>query len=99
MSELHLTFYCATVDRDTVVAALRAAIKSPVHARAEQVFGHDFGDARTEEQVRGSLDRAAIELALLESDLDCVLAAVAGARRALPVRWRASPITRMGRIG
>lgn len=98
MVEFHMTFYCAKGDCDVVVAALRGATKSPVHVRAEQVFGHDFGDARTAEQVRGSLGRAAIELVAAANEVDGLVAAVTDARRTLPVRWHTAPIAKRGRI-
>lgn len=98
MAELQVRFYCASSDSDAVVAALRAVTTSPVHVRAEQVFGRDVGDARTAEQVRGSLGRVAIELTAADDALTTLVDAVAGARRARPVRWETSPITGRGRI-
>lgn len=98
MHDMLLTFYCATPDTEVIVAALRAETRSPVHVRREQVFGHDFGDARTAEQVHGSLARSAISLLVARSDVNALAAAVTQARRALPVRWHALPVSVSGRI-
>jgi len=93
-----LTFYCAQADSAAVVAALRAATRAPVHVRPEEVFGHDFDDAHTREQVRGSLERAAVTLVVPADDVKHMAVAVTGARRTLPVRWLASRIDVSGRI-
>lgn len=98
MRDKLLTFYCATADTDVIVSALRAETRSPVHVRREQVFGHDFGDARTVEQVHGSLARSAISLFVAQAEINGLAVAVTGARRALPVRWHAVPVSIGGRI-
>jgi prolyl-tRNA editing enzyme YbaK/EbsC (Cys-tRNA(Pro) deacylase) len=98
MDDMLLTFYCATVDGEAVVAALRTATRAPVHLRSEQVFGHDFDDARTAERVRGSLERVAVTLIVAKDDVNGLVIAVTAARRALPVRWHTSPVSNSGRI-
>lgn len=98
MAEILLTFHCASVDRDLVAEALRAASGAPVHVRAEMVRGHDFGDARTAEQVTGNLDRQAVEAVVAEEALSAMVAAVGQAQCRLPVRWRAMPVIGHGRI-
>ncbi|OYY71729.1 DUF3240 family protein [Sphingomonas sp. 28-63-12] len=98
MDELLLTFYCANIDATLLVTVLRAATKSPLHLRQEQVFGHDFGDARTAEQVRGCMDRTAISFTATTATLDTLVALVTAARRAMPVRWQAVALLARGRI-
>lgn len=98
MDEMLVTFYCAKADAEGLIAVLRTASGAPVHVRHEQVFGHDFGDARTAEQVRGSMDRAAITLTAAARDLDPLVAVVTDARRAMPVRWHAVALDARGRI-
>lgn len=98
MAELLVTFYCARGDLDAVVTVLRAASGVPVHVSHDQVFGHDFGDARTAEQVRGSMDRAAVSLTTPEAALDDLVTAVTEARRAMPLRWHATALAARGRI-
>ncbi len=98
MDEFLVTFYCAQGDVDALVAVLRAASGAPVHVGQEQVFGHDFGDARTAEQVRGSMARARITLIVPAHDLDALVAVVTDARRTMPVRWHAQALQARGRI-
>lgn len=98
MAELLVIFHCGKADTEVLVEALRHLTTAPVHVRQEQVFGRDFGDARTGEQVRGSLERSTITITASISELDPLVAAVTHARRAMPVRWITVPISGRGRI-
>ena len=98
MADLFVTFYCAKGDLDALVAVLRTETGAPVHVAYEQVFGHDFGDARTAEQVRGSMDRAAVTVIAAATALAGLVAAVTAARRTMPVRWHAIALAARGRI-
>jgi len=98
MDEVMLTFYCVTAEADVIAVTLRAASGQPVHVREEIVHGRDFGDARVSEQVVGTLQRAAVELVVPLASVDALVARVAEARRAQPVRWVAVPILARGRL-
>lgn len=98
MAELLLTFHCALADADLVAEVIRSHSKAALHRRAEAVLGRDFDDADTTERVSGILRRQALELIIEEEMLDSIVAAVAAARRALPVRWHVVPVVRRGRI-
>jgi hypothetical protein len=98
MADMLLTFYCARPDTEAVVSTLRAETGSPVHVSEEIVFGRDFSDAGTAERVRGSLERSAVTLIVPQVELNRLATAVAGARRMLPVRWHACPVSIGGRI-
>ena len=98
MDERLVTFYCSTVDRDVVAETLRALSNEPVHVRPQDVLGRDFSDAHAGEQVRGNLQRTAVELVVAASQVDAMVAAVAGCRRSRPVRWHVTPLMARGRI-
>lgn len=98
MAEQLLTFHCASVDADQLAEIIRAHCSAALHRRAEEVLGRDFGDADTGERVSGILRRQALELIVEEEMVEPLVAAVAGARRALPVRWHCVPVLRRGRI-
>ncbi len=98
MSDLLLTFHCATRDVEPVVAALRAVSQAPIHVQDVAVRGRDFSDARTAERVTGNLDRSAIELIVADDAMTELVKVVAESRRELPVRWRATPIIARGRL-
>lgn len=98
MAELLLTCHCASRDVEALIDALRAISTVPLHVRDETVHGRDFSDARTSEQVVGTLRRSAVELIVEESAVEPVLSAIAAAARRSPVRWHLSPVLRRGRI-
>ena len=98
MDERLLTFYCSTVDRDVVAETLRALSDEPVHVRPQDVLGRDFSDAHAGEQVRGNLQRTAVELVVAASQVEGTVAAIAGCRRSRPVRWHVTPLMARGRI-
>lgn len=98
MAKLLLTFHCALTDAYLLADIIRSHSKAALHRRAESVLGRDFDDADTVERVSGILRRQALELIIEEEMLDPIVAAVAAARRALPVRWQAVPVVHMGRI-
>lgn len=98
MPECLLTFYCAAIDRDIVVQAMRSTTSQPIHLRDEDVHGRDFSDARAGEQVRGALKRSAIELIVADDAVDALVATVQAARRDHPVRWHMVAIARRGRV-
>ncbi|WP_336965809.1 DUF3240 family protein [Sphingobium aquiterrae] len=98
MAEVLLTLHCATVDAEPIIDAIRALSRAPVHLRAEDVRGHDFGDARTAEKVMGTLKRSAIELIEDEAAVDAILEAIAATRRRSAVRWHLTPISGRGRL-
>lgn len=98
MDERLLTFYCSTVDRELVADTLRALSTEPVHVRPQDVLGHDFSDAHAGEQVRGNLQRTAIELVTPANEIEALVAAVAASRRSRPVRWHVTPLIARGRI-
>ena len=98
MDECVLTFYCATIDREVVADTLRALSSEPVHVRPQDVRGRDFSDAHAGEQVRGNLQRTAIELVTAATDVVALVAAVAASRRSRPVRWHVTPLLARGRM-
>ena len=93
-----LTFYCAASEADALALLLRGQSGLPVHVREEVVHGHDFGDAGVQEQVLGTLRRAAVALDVPRARADELIATVAGARRAHAVRWVITPVLARGRI-
>jgi len=99
MTDVLLTFHCATADRDTLSMALRSAARAPIHVRREAVLGRDFSDARASEQVTGELERDTLELIVEEGTVAEVVQAVTDAPCRLPVRWRVIPVLSRGRIG
>lgn len=98
MPDLLLTLHCAARDGDALVEALRAVCRAPVHVRAETVRGWQFDDAGTAEHVSGELKRTTLELLVDADAVPALLRAVSEARRALPVRWRTTPLIDHGRI-
>lgn len=98
MTDVLLTLHCAAADAELIGEALRSALQTPVHVRAEAVLGLDFSDATTAERVTARLDRRAIELALPEADVSAALATLNRVRRSGAVRWYTSPILERGRI-
>lgn len=98
MSRLLLTLICASQDAETLADTLRDTLQLPVQHRQEAVFGRDFGDAETGEQVTGALSRCALEVDIDGDDLSRALDAVGSARRRLPLRWRTTAILDGGRI-
>lgn len=98
MAELLLTCHCASRDVEALIDALRPVISAPLHVREETVHGRDFSDARTAEQVVGTLRRSAIELIVAEDAVDTALSAIASAARRSPVRWHLCPVLRRGRM-
>lgn len=98
MPDILITFYCAATDSEIVAEALRALTPEPIHLRDEQVLDRDFGNARVAEQVRGALKRAAVEVAVPETEVERLIAAVAAARRSFPVRWQTMPVIARGKL-
>lgn len=99
MPELLLTLYCNRADAEPIAAALRDATRHPVHQREETVYGLDFSDASTAENVAGRLQRCAIDLRVEdEAAAQALIAAVAALQRTGPVRWRLTPVIASGRI-
>ncbi|MDI1295843.1 MAG: DUF3240 family protein [bacterium] len=98
MTEVLLTIHCAAGDTDTLIEAIRATTRVPLHVRAETVHGRDFGDAKTSEQVTATLKRSAIELVELATAIDAILEAIGKAKRRSPVRWYQTPVMARGRI-
>jgi hypothetical protein len=98
MDEVVLTFHCAVTDVEAVIQCLRAETDAPLHVRNETVHGRDFSDAMVSEQVTGTLHRAAVEVLVARTRVDALVAIVAAARRAHPVRWRATPVIARGRL-
>lgn len=98
MDEVVLTFHCAATDADAVAESLRAETGAPIHVRGETVHGRDFSDAIVSEQVTGTLRRAAVEVLVGRARIDALIAIVAAARRAHPVRWQAIPVIARGRL-
>lgn len=98
MPELLLTLYCSRADAGQIAAALRDATRHPVHQREETVYGLDFSDASTAENVAGRLQRCAIDVRVEEEAAQALIAAVAALQRTGPVRWRLTPIIASGRI-
>lgn len=98
MSSVLLRFAGAAGDAEPIVEALRAISPAPIHVRDEIVRGLDFADAGTAERVTGALRRVAVELLVAEAEVAALVAAVAGSRRRLPVRWMTLPVHDMGRL-
>ncbi len=98
MAEVLLTLHCATLDAEPIIEAVRSLSRAPVHLRAEDVRGRDFADARTAEQVMGTLKRSAIELIEDEAAVDAILEAITAAKRRSAVRWHLTPVSGRGRI-
>lgn len=98
MSSVLLRFAGAAGDAEPIVEALRAISPAPIHVRDEIVRGLDFADAGTAERVTGALRRVAVELLVAEAEVAGLVAAVAGSRRRLPVRWMTLPVHDMGRL-
>jgi hypothetical protein len=98
MSDILLTFHCASRDTDVVVAAIRSVSRAPIHVTEKTVRGLDFDDASTAEQVTGRLQRNALELIVEEEAVAELIGAVTQARRDLPVRWHAVSVVARGRV-
>jgi hypothetical protein len=98
VDDIVLTFYCAAAEAEALALLLRGQSRQPVHVRDETVHGHDFADADMQEQVMGTLRRAAVMLEAPRAKADELIAAVASARRVQAVRWVMTPILARGRI-
>ncbi|GEN98698.1 hypothetical protein NSE01_05310 [Novosphingobium sediminis] len=98
MADVLLTLHCAAADAEVIGEALRAALQTPVHVRAEAVLGLDFSDATTAERVTARLDRRAIELVLPEGDIPEALGILGRVRRSGAVRWYTSAVLERGRV-
>lgn len=98
MADVLLTLHCAAADAEAIGEALRGALQTPVHVRAEAVLGLDFSDATTAERVTARLDRRAVELVVAQTDLAEALAAMERVRRSGAVRWYTSPVLERGRM-
>jgi hypothetical protein len=98
MDDIMLTFYCAAAEADALALLLRGETGLPVHVREEVVHGHDFGDALIQEQVLGTLRRAAVVVEVQRAKGDALVRTVAAMRRAQPVRWVMTPVLARGRI-
>lgn len=98
MPDLLFTLHCAVPDTESLIDAIRAVSRAPIHIRAEAVRGRDFGDAGTAERVSGELKRTTLELIVGEDTVPDLLRAAKEARRDLPVRWRTVPLVDQGRI-
>jgi hypothetical protein len=98
VDDIMLTFYCAAAEADALALLLRGQSGLPVHVREEVVHGHDFADAGVQEQVLGTLRRAAVVMDMPRAKADALIAAVTAARRAHAVRWVMTPVLARGRI-
>ncbi|WP_414901718.1 DUF3240 family protein [Sphingomonas flavalba] len=98
MPDVMLTFYCAAADGGMIAQAMRDVAGGIVHLRPETVFGRDFSDACTAEQVAGQLDRAAVALIVPGDAVDGLVASVAALQRSGPVRWQVMPVLAAGRV-
>ncbi len=98
MTDILLTIHCNAADTESLVEAMRAATRVPLHVRAETVHGRDFDDAKTSEQVTATLKRSAIELVEDAAAIDAILQAIGEAKRRSPVRWYQTPVMARGRI-
>jgi hypothetical protein len=98
MAEVLLTLHCATADFESIVDALRDITQAPLHIRAENVRGRDFGDADPAEQVTATLKRTAIECIEDEALIARMIEVVSAAKRRSSVRWHLTPVTARGRI-
>ena len=98
MTEVKLTLYCAASDADAIAELLKGATERPVHIREELVFGLDFSDASTQEQVTGQLDRRSLDLLVRRDAIDGLIARIAGMKRTAPVRWLLTPVEAEGRL-
>ena len=98
MPDMMLTFYCVAADGAPLAQAMRDESGGIVHLRSETVFGRDFSDACTAEQVAGQLDRAAVALIVPGNAVDALVARVAALQRSGPVRWQVTPVLAAGRI-
>lgn len=98
MPEVLLTLHCAQADTESIIDALRGITQAPLHTRAENVRGRDFGDAGPAEQVTATLKRTAIECIEDEALIDRLIKVVGTAKRRSPVRWHLTPVTARGRI-
>lgn len=98
MDDVVLTFHCVASEADAIAQCLRTETGRPVHVRAETVHGRDFSDAKVGEQVTGTLSRTAVEVLAPRDRIEALTRAVGAARRAHPVRWRATPVIAHGRL-
>ncbi len=98
MPDVLLVLHCAVRDTDAIVEALRPACPSPLHVQSETVRGRDFSDAVTAEKVSGELRRTRLEVVVDDRLVADLVRLVQTSRRALPVRWRTTPVIDQGRI-
>jgi hypothetical protein len=98
MADILLTIHCASSDTQVLTDAIRTATSAPLHVRAETVYGRDFADANTSEQVTATLKRSAIECVEEAKGVETVLTAVEKSKRQFPIRWHQTPILARGRF-
>lgn len=98
MSDMILSFHCATTDADIIAAALRTICDVPIHLHDEAVLGRDFDDAGLGEKVTGRLRRTCIELLVEETMIDALIEVARTCRRRLPVRWHTVNVSAQGRF-